>query len=438
MQLSLFALIAAIAATAFTSTTTTNALPQSSSSLPQPATVSEDLARIVRSQWIVKLRTDAIARSPSDDSSKKTPLSTHMSWLKRELAAAANPDGSLGYTPEVLYEYDIGGGAFLGYAVRGPMTVARKVMGLGEVVEYVEMDQVVTLDQDFDEVIEEGDDEIQVNPTAWGLKRISARDLPLPGNYTYPKQAGQNVTVYVIDTGVEVTHPQFESRAKFGANFATGSDTDGNGHGTHCAGTIASKLYGVAKKASIVGVKVLGADGSGSYAGVIAGIDWVAQNAVPGASVASMSLGGPKSQAVNDAVDAAVAKNIPFAVAAGNSYGTDACKASPAGSNSSYTVAASDINDALATFSDIGPCVEIIAPGVNVESTWIRNGTRTISGTSMATPHVAGVMALLLSQRVYESAKEVYDAVTALATRGKVSRVPANTVNLLLYNGWDV
>ncbi|KAJ3084711.1 serine protease [Quaeritorhiza haematococci] len=386
------------------------------------APVNDELARIVGTQWIVKLKTASLAEARTTN---------HLGWLERELLKAAESNPNLGYKPSVLHRYQIGNG-FVGYAARAPATLAQKVAAeFADVVDYVQMDGVAR-------ILQQADDEVQSQPQAWGLKRIAQRDLPLGENYIFPKEAGEGISVYVVDTGVETTHPQFEGRASFGANFANdNSNTDGNGHGTHCAGTIASQLYGVAKKANIVGVKVLGANGSGSFSGVIAGINWVAQNAVPGKSVASMSLGGGKNRAVDDAVNAAVAKNVPFAVAAGNSRGANACNASPAGATKAYTVAASDINDALATFSDVGPCVEIIAPGVDVLSTWIKNTTRSISGTSMATPHVAGVMAILLSQKSFATADDVYSAVTALGTKNKISRVPANTVNLLLFNGWD-
>jgi len=228
--------------------------------------------------------------------------------------------------------------------------------------------------------------------------------------------------------------------AKLIKSFVTGeSNTDMNGHGTHCAGTIGSKTYGVAKAANLFGVKVLNGQGSGTYADVISGIQFVAQSVRPGKTVMSMSLGGPKAQSVDDAIEAAITAGVVAIVAAGNES-QDACDVSPAGAPSVFTVGASDNTDTVADFSNFGKCVEIFAPGVDITSLWKgRNGaTNTISGTSMATPHVAGVAALLMSQKTYASPKDVYAALKAFGTAGKLKSMPDTaSPNLLLYNGYS-
>ncbi|ORZ35657.1 peptidase S8/S53 domain-containing protein [Catenaria anguillulae PL171] len=278
----------------------------------------------------------------------------------------------------------------------------------------------------------------QPNPAAWGLRRISQRDNVTPANYNYPDSAGEGSTVYVIDTGVQIDHPDFGGRAVWGKTFCDGCpDKDDQGHGTHCAGTIGSNTYGVAKKTKVVAVKVLNSQGSGSYAGVIAGINWVAEQVKASGdkrSVASMSLGGPKNDAVNKAVQAAVQAGITFAIAAGNEN-ADACNVSPASVPEAITVGATDDKDALASFSNWGKCVDINAPGVSVLSTWNNGKTNTISGTSMATPHVAGVAALLLADTPLapaDLAKKMID----IATPNKIGNTKGSP-NLILHNGFS-
>ncbi|KAK0518915.1 proteinase B [Tilletia horrida] len=255
--------------------------------------------------------------------------------------------------------------------------------------------------------------------SVWGLARISHRK-PLGfgtfKTYVYDKEAGEGVTAYIIDTGINIAHNEFEGRARWGKTLASdGVDSDGNGHGTHCAGTIGSRAYGVAKKADLVAVKVLGAGGSGSMADVTQGVLWAAQNAADLSAkfaaephseaakkhkgfVASMSLGGGRSIALNQAVDSAVESGLHFTVAAGNEN-QDACNVSPAGAKNPITVGASTVADERAYFSNKGTCVDVFAPGLQIKSTWNTgpDSTNTISGTSMATPHVAGLVAYLLS-----------------------------------------
>lgn len=246
------------------------------------------------------------------------------------------------------------------------------------------------------------------------------------------------MTAYIIDTGILLTHEQFAGRATFGATFTTDGKNDGYGHGTHVAGTVAGSTYGIAKKAKLVSVKVLNASGSGTYAGVISGIQWTATDAVAKGiakkSVANMSLGGGKNQAVNDAVAAAVSAGVTFAIAAGNSYGDDAQYYSPASEPTAITVGATDITDRMADFSNQGALVDIFGPGVSITSSWIGSDnktTRSISGTSMATPHVVGVIALLLGSENLDSPAAVDARLKELAINA-VSGPNAETTKLLL------
>lgn len=270
----------------------------------------------------------------------------------------------------------------------------------------------------------------------WGLGRISHRAKGTT-TYIYDTTAGSGATVYVVDTGVYAAHSQFGGRASLGANFISGSaNTDENGHGTHCSGTIAGSTYGVAKSAKIVGVKVLDKNGSGSNSGVISGIQWVGNNAAtPSKSVLSMSLGGSYSSAVNSAVKAVVSKGITVVVAAGNSD-DDASNYSPSSEPTAITVGAIDSNDVRASFSNYGSLVDIFAPGVNVLSSWIGSttATNTISGTSMATPHVAGLAAYLIILEGLSTPAKVVARIQALATSGKITDAES-TNNLIAYNG---
>ncbi|KAG0096110.1 hypothetical protein BGZ93_004984 [Podila epicladia] len=313
--------------------------------------------------------------------------------------------------------------AFAGFSATVNAAALKEILASDE-VEYVEQDAIITLQGS------------QVSPPSWGLTRVSQRNLDLTQPFNYNDAAGQGVTAYVIDTGVFIEHSDFEGRASWGANFIDGSeDTDENGHGTHVAGTIGGTKYGVAKQVEIVGVKVLDADGSGTTSGVIAGMDWVAANAVPGKSVVNMSLGGSKSTALNAAAGRLFAKNIPLIVAAGNSATTAACNQSPAGAANTYTVAASDKFDKVASFTSYGTCVEIFAPGVGITSAWIGSdsATNTISGTSMASPHVAGVAALYLSFNSIPTAQGLFDKLTSTATPNKITGNLKQSPNKLVY-----
>jgi cerevisin len=297
----------------------------------------------------------------------------------------------------------------------------------------------------------------------WGLARISHRDSLSFGTfnkYYYTADGGEGVDVYVIDTGTNVDHVDFEGRASWGKTIPEGDeDEDGNGHGTHCSGTIAGAKYGVAKKANIKAVKVLRSNGSGSMSDVVKGVDYAAtqhQEQMAAAksgkkkgfkgSAANMSLGGGKSSILDQAVNAAVDAGIHFAVAAGNDN-QDSCNYSPAAAEKAVTVGASTLADERAYFSNYGPCNDIFAPGLNIQSTWIgsKYAVNTISGTSMASPHIAGLLAYMLSlQPSNDSAYSVADHLTpkklkshimSIATEGALTDVPSNTANILAWNG---
>ena len=278
---------------------------------------------------------------------------------------------------------------------------------------------------------------IQTGAT-WGIDRIDQRTLPLSGTYVYNAD-GTGVTVYIIDTGINFTHTEYNGRAFTGIDEVTsgGTATDCNGHGSHVSGTVGGTTYGVAKRVKLVAVRVLDCSGSGSTSGVIAGIDWVTgqKNANPSIpSAANMSLGGGFSSTLNQAVTNSVAAGVVYAIAAGNST-ADACTFSPASAPNAITVGATDINDGFASFSNFGSCVDINAPGVNITSAWIGSttATNTISGTSMATPHVAGTVALYLQVNPTATAAQV-DA--ALKANASTTSVPAGTTNAFLYSGF--
>ncbi|KAI0250070.1 peptidase S8/S53 domain-containing protein [Lactifluus subvellereus] len=292
-----------------------------------------------------------------------------------------------------------------GYAGKFSDRVLQRIREMPE-VDYVERDQIVKT-QDTQKA------------APWGLARISHRPRLTFGTFTkyeYDPRGGEGVDVYVIDTGVHINHDEFEGRASWGKTIPTNDvDEDNNGHGTHCAGTIASRKYGVAKSANVIAVKVLGSNGSGSMSDVVSGVIFAAESAAEKAelataelkatgktkhkgSVANMSLGGGKSRALDEAVNRAVDSGLHFAVAAGNDN-RDACSYSPAAAEKAVTVGASTLGDERAYFSNYGPCVDVFAPGLNILSTWIgsKSAINTISGTSMASPHTAGVLAYLLS-----------------------------------------
>ncbi|MCC8452769.1 S8 family peptidase [Streptomyces rochei] len=268
----------------------------------------------------------------------------------------------------------------------------------------------------------------------WGLDRIDQTSLPLSGTYTYPDSAGSGVTAYVIDTGVRITHQQISGRASYGYDAVDGDTTasDGNGHGTHVATTIAGTTYGAAKKAKIVAVRVLDNNGSGTTAGVIAGIDWVTANH-SGPSVANLSLGGGASTTLDTAVRNSIADGVTYAVAAGNS-GANASSYSPARVTEAITVGATTSTDAKASYSNYGSVLDLFAPGSSITAGWHTGdtATNTISGTSMATPHVAGAAAVYLANHTSATPAQVATALVNGATTGKVTSPGTASPNRLL------
>ncbi len=336
----------------------------------------------------------------------------------------------------VLAEY---GHALQGFAVRMTASQAAALAKL-PLVDFVEQDQVMTASG------------VQ-NGATWGLDRSDQRNLPLNGTYAYPDQAGAGVAVYVIDTGLNASHVDFAGRVGAGRNFAGNSGSflcnllgvgctvdpantaDCNGHGTHVAGTAAGTTWGIAKAATVHGVRVLGCNGSGSNSGVIAGVDWVAANArLP--AVANMSLGGGNSEALDQAVRNAINSGVTFVVAAGNDN-ANACSGSPNRVAEAITVGSTTNTDARSSFSNFGSCVDIFAPGSNITSAWhtSNTATSTISGTSMAAPHVAGAAALALGAAPAATPDDVADAVIGDATLGVLSGVGSGSPNALLYVG---
>ncbi|HEX7313923.1 MAG TPA: S8 family peptidase [Pyrinomonadaceae bacterium] len=289
-------------------------------------------------------------------------------------------------------------------------------------VQFVEEDQVYTASA-------------TQSPATWGLDRIDQRNRPLSGSYTY-NWTGSGVRAYVIDTGIRTAHTQFGGRATVGADFVGDgrNGQDCNGHGTHVAGTIGGSTYGVAKSVSLRAVRVLNCSGSGTTSGVIAGVNWVAANRqLP--AVANMSLGGGASSALDTAVNNAINAGVTFAVAAGNEN-QNACNVSPARTAAAITVGSTTSTDARSSFSNWGTCVDIFAPGSSITSAWATSNTATatISGTSMASPHVAGVAALYLQGHTTASNATVRNAIVNGATTNVLTGIGTGSPNRLLYS----
>ncbi len=358
---------------------------------------SADAAEKVPNSYVVKL--------------KDTPASVSATEATANAVAARNGGG----VDRVF------GSALRGFTVKLSERQAKR-LAADPAVEYVEQDQVFRADT------------TQANPPSWGLDRIDQASLPLSSSYNYTS-TGSGVNVYVIDTGVRISHSTFGGRAKNGYDFVDNDAVaqDGNGHGTHVAGTIAGSTYGVAKAATVYGVRVLDDAGSGTTAGVVAGIDWVTANAIKPA-VANMSLGGGASTTIDAAVNRSIAAGVTYAVAAGNSN-ANASSYSPARVANAITVGATTNTDARASYSNYGSVLDIFAPGSSITSSWSTSdtATNTISGTSMATPHVAGVIARYLQNNTSATPAQVASALTSGATAGKVTSAGSGSPNRLLY-----
>jgi aqualysin 1 len=303
--------------------------------------------------------------------------------------------------------------------------------------EMTEEDAIALADDPRVAYVEE-DQEMEIVTTqtgaTWGLDRIDQAALPLSGTYTYTT-TGSGVNAYIIDTGIRVSHTQFGGRASV-AFDAIGDGRNGidcNGHGTHVSGTVGGSTYGVAKAVRLFAVRVLNCSGSGSTSGVIAGVNWVtSHHASP--AVANMSLGGGVSTSLDSAVNNSINSGVTYAIAAGNSN-TNASNSSPARVSAAITVGSSTSGDARSSFSNFGSVVDIFAPGSSITSAWSTSNTaiNTISGTSMATPHVAGVAARYLQTHTTASAATVRNAIVNAANLNRLSGIPTGTANRLLF-----
>jgi subtilisin family serine protease len=368
---------------------------------------------------------------PGPSTLVKAPLISHTGaravpngWIVVFKSTVANVDGDVdeieggrGFRASHRYH-----SALKGFAATLPAATVEALRSDARVA-YIEQDQIAQAS-------------VTQTGATWGLDRVDQVSLPLNGTYTY-NQTGAGVDAYIIDTGINFTHQEFGGRAVTGVDEITigGTAADANGHGTHVSGTVGGATYGIAKAVHLIAVRVLDATGSGTYAQVIAGVDWVTADHTTHPAVANMSLGGPVSTALDASVRGAIADGVVFCVAAGNSA-ANVSTSSPADVAEAITVGATDNTDRWASFSNFGAGVDILGPGVNITSSWYTSNTatNTISGTSMATPHVTGSAALYLEANPGSTPAQVAAGLVAAASSGKITGVPSGTVNKLLYS----
>ncbi len=363
---------------------------------------SNDPSKVIPDQYIVVLDEANIAQNTRGPVDMTSAVADFASQAEYSLNA------------QILHQYS---GGVNGVAIRLEPEQLGTLLADPN-VKYVEQDTISELNL------------VQNNPT-WGLDRIDERSLPLDNVYD-SDQTGAGINVYIIDTGIDLDHPNFSGRVVFGFD-AIGDGRNGNdcnGHGTHVAGTSTSETYGVAKDATVFAVRVFGCGNTTSTANIIAGMNWVNNNAQSPA-VANMSLGGPVNTTQNNLVQSMTNNGITVVVAAGNEN-QNACNRSPASAPSAITVASSTISDARSGFSNFGSCVDIFGPGSSITSTWLNGGSNTISGTSMASPHVAGAAALVLDSNSSLSPSAVTSNLLSNATSGAISNTNGSP-NLLLY-----
>jgi len=343
----------------------------------------------------------------------------------RQLKADMSKDASAGPNENVLvHQYTKG---MMGYAGVFSAAIAQKLRSHPD---------VALVEQDYIGHIDDVPKSEQQSPPSWGLPRISNRGLDLTKPYVYSTKAGEGVTAYVVDTGIDVKHTEFTDRATFGVNFVKNEGMeDGNGHGTHCAGTIAGSTFGLAKKANVVAVKVCSSFGSCATSDVIAGVEYVIKNGKKNKSVVNISLALAPSQALDDMVQKAVDSGIAIICSAGNANG-DSCLNSPRRAPAAFAVGATDNKDEMASFSNWGKCLRLFAPGVDVISAKPGGGSQSMSGTSMASPHVTGVAALYLADKEYDNIPDLHKDLVDRSTKDAVKKLrnPATTVNLFAFS----
>jgi subtilisin family serine protease len=380
-------------------------------------------ARIVLALAVAAAALATLGAGSPSASDRASYIVVLKSSVANPAAVAQEQAARVGGTVTHVYSH-----ALKGYSLTLPVPAVARITADPR-VDYVEADGVMTADT------------TQTGAT-WGIDRIDQRSLPLSGTFTY-FATGSGVKAYIIDTGIRFTHTQFGGRAIKGVDEVTpgGSAADCNGHGTHVSGTVGGSTYGVAKQVTLVAVRVLGCNGSGSTSGVIAGVDWVTGNHLSGQSaVANMSLGGGASSSLDTAVNNSINDGVSYAIAAGNGdiFGNpqNACNFSPARVAAAMTISATDRTDTKASWANYGSCVDWFAPGVSITSAWYSSdtATNTISGTSMATPHTAGVAAQYLQGHPGSSPSTVRTALFNLTTKSIVKSSNTTNNHLLFTN----